>query len=76
MPMLESCRWYTAQAAEVPVPDVTEAKADQKHATGAVASAAKPAAGAKVAAKVTPKPVPRVEEPEDDTDQIATGSVE
>jgi hypothetical protein len=62
--------------AQVPVPDVTEAKADQKHATGAVASAAKPAAGAKVAAKVTPKPVPRVEEPEDDTDQIATGSVE
>ena len=49
---------------------------DQKPATGAVASAAKPAAGAKVAAKVTPKPVPRVEEPEDDTDQIATGSVE
>ena len=62
--------------AEVPVPDVTEAKADQKHTTGAVASAAKPAAGAKVAAKVTPKSVPRVEEPEDDTDQIATGSVE
>jgi hypothetical protein len=62
--------------AQVPVPDVTEAKADQKPAAGAKTAAAKTASGTKVAAKVTPKPVPRVAEPEDDADQLATGSVE
>ncbi|MBX5157761.1 MULTISPECIES: hypothetical protein [unclassified Rhizobium] len=83
LPMLKS---------EVPVPDVTEAKASAKSATepsakGATEANAKSVteAGAKGAAlagatvttkaRPVPKPAPRVE-PEDDADEIETGSVE
>ena len=68
LPMLKS---------QVPVPEITEAKAGQKPAAAVAAAAAKPESGTTVAAKVTPKPLPRAEEPEDqDQDAIATGSVE
>lgn len=67
LPMLKS---------QVPVPDITEAKADQKPGAPAVA-AKKPAAGTAVAAKAAPKPVPRAAVPEvEDQDEMATGSVE
>ncbi|MEB3042306.1 cell division protein FtsL [Rhizobium mulingense] len=67
LPMLKS---------EVPVPDVTEAKAGAKGATGASATAAS-AKGATVAAKgqPVPKAAPRGEV-EDEADEIETGSVE
>ncbi|MBB4572333.1 hypothetical protein [Rhizobium lentis] len=67
LPMLKS---------EVPVPDVTEAKAGAKGATGASATAAS-AKGATVAAKgqPVPKAAPRGEA-EDEAEEIETGSVE
>ncbi|MBY4606240.1 hypothetical protein K6M90_00920 [Rhizobium sp. 9T] len=69
LPMLKS---------EVPMPDVTEAKAGSKGATVASAKSAPDAAkGTQVTTKAqpVPMPVPRGEA-EDDADQIETGSVE
>ncbi|WSH63584.1 hypothetical protein U8Q05_18260 [Rhizobium ruizarguesonis] len=61
LPMLKS---------EVPVPDVTEAKASAKSAT--VASAK----GAQATAKAQPIPMPAPRGEAEDADQIETGSVE
>ena len=64
---------------EVPVPDVTEAKAGAKSATeaGAKGAALAGAKGATVTTKAqpVPKPAPRAAE-EDEADEIETGSVE
>ncbi|MBY5387047.1 hypothetical protein [Rhizobium leguminosarum] len=61
LPMLKS---------EVPVPDVTEAKATAKSST--VASAK----GAQATAKAQPIPMPAPRDEAEDADQIETGSVE
>ncbi|MGO7319478.1 hypothetical protein ACCS95_06230 [Rhizobium ruizarguesonis] len=76
LPMLKS---------EVPVPDVTEAKASAKGATGASAksatvasakSAPDTAKGAQATAKAQPIPMPAPRGEAEDADQIETGSVE
>ncbi|MBY5829299.1 MULTISPECIES: cell division protein FtsL [Rhizobium] len=76
LPMLKS---------EVPVPDVTEAKASAKGATEASAksatvasakSAPDTAKGAQATAKAQPIPMPAPRGEAEDADQIETGSVE
>ncbi|MGO7969515.1 hypothetical protein ACC705_00730 [Rhizobium ruizarguesonis] len=76
LPMLKS---------EVPVPDVTEAKASAKSATEASAksatvasakSAPDTAKGAQATAKAQPIPMPAPRGEAEDADQIETGSVE
>ncbi|MBY5567833.1 hypothetical protein HFO55_11325 [Rhizobium leguminosarum] len=75
LPMLKS---------EVPVPDVTEAKASAKSATEASAKSATVASakgapdtkGAQATAKAQPIPVPAPRGEAEDADQIETGSVE
>ncbi|TAZ52647.1 cell division protein FtsL [Rhizobium ruizarguesonis] len=76
LPMLKS---------EVPVPDVTEAKASAKRATEAGAksatvasakSAPDTAKGAQATAKAQPIPMPAPRGEAEDADQIETGSVE
>jgi hypothetical protein len=76
LPMLKS---------EVPVPDVTEAKASAKGATEAGAksatvasakSAPDTAKGAQATAKAQPIPMPAPRGEAEDADQIETGSVE
>jgi hypothetical protein len=69
LPMLKS---------EVPVPDVTEAKASAKGATEASAKSATVASakGAQATAKAQPIPMPAPRGEAEDADQIETGSVE
>lgn len=68
LPMLRS---------EVPVPDVTEAKASAKGATVAgTKGAADTAKGGLAAAKAQPIPTPAPRGEAEDADQIETGSVE
>jgi len=68
LPMLKS---------EVPVPDVTEAKASAKGATVASAKGAPDTAkGAQATAKAQPIPMPAPRGEAEDADQIETGSVE
>ncbi|MBY2906148.1 hypothetical protein [Rhizobium leguminosarum] len=67
LPMLKS---------EVPVPDVTEAKAGAKGATVAGAKGAPDTKGAQATAKAQPIPMPAPRGEAEDADQIETGSVE
>ncbi|MBY5455274.1 hypothetical protein EHI47_28925 [Rhizobium leguminosarum] len=68
LPMLKS---------EVPVPDVTEAKASAKSATVASAKGVPDTAkGAQATAKAQPIPMPAPRGEAEDADQIETGSVE
>jgi hypothetical protein len=68
LPMLKS---------EVPVPDVTEAKASAKSATVASAKGVPDTAkSAQATAKAQPIPMPAPRGEAEDADQIETGSVE